>query len=75
MVFIHGVRDVPITVGENARDNHYFISYKFLGHHVKYKLEIDQAEEFEGMLKIKMDKIKVMYFFAESREQIKQFVK
>lgn len=38
-----------------------------MGHNVKYILNMNESEDFENMLKLKIDKMKVIHFFSESR--------
>lgn len=73
MIFIHGLRDIPHQFLMDEKS--YSISYTFLGQNVKYSLNLSKAEDFQNMLKLKLDKMKVMYFFSESREQIVEFIK
>lgn len=40
MVFIHGIRDIPLTILE--KNSSFSISYEFLQQTVRYKLRLDQ---------------------------------
>ena len=74
MVYFHGLRDVPAWVLTSK--NKYHLVYEVLGQHVKVPLKWDSAEVGEdGLVRLKMERIKVFYLFGESREAIKAYIK
>ena len=46
-----------------------------MSHSVRYQLDLQKTENLEDMLKLKLDKMKIIYFFAESRDNIVNFIK
>lgn len=85
MIYIHGIRDIPKHFAEgsdplqsnrSSRSNfNYYLQYKFLGQTVKYPLNLSKAEDFESMLKLKLEKMRIFYFFVEDRKNIVEFIK
>lgn len=73
MIFVHGIRDIPKHFLDTNKN--YSLKYSFLDQTVKYSLNLKNAQDFEDMLKLKIDKIKIMYFFTESRQNIVTFIK
>lgn len=73
MIFVHGLRDIPKHFATDK--GNYYISYSFMSQSVKYQLDLRKTEELDGMLKLKLDKMKIIYFFAESRDNIVDFIK
>lgn len=73
MVFIHGLRDIPTRFLNNSKN--YYLKYELLDQTVSYKIRLNDAQHFEDMLRITLNKMKVIYFFSEGRDNITQFVK
>lgn len=66
MVYIHGVRDIPVAFLK--RESKYHIEYDLFGQKVKVGLKTSACEPTEGdLFKLAIEKIKLFYFFGENR--------
>lgn len=74
MVYVHGMRDIPVQFLDSP--NKYSIQYELLGQKVRFPISFRQHELCdESLFKIVIEKIKIFYFFAEKRDNIKNYIK
>ena len=74
MVYIHGLRDVPNWA--QSSPNKYQLEYSLLGQKIKVPLKWEKSEMGEdGLVKLSLERIKVFYLFAASRDAIKDYIK
>lgn len=79
MIFIHGIRDIPRTMLD--RNSSFSITYEFLQQTIKYKLNFREDAfikpnlENPDLFNIELKKMKIIYFFIENRQEIKELLK
>ena len=74
MIYIHGVRDIPAAFVEKG--SKYYLEYDLLGQKVRVNIRISECSPIQNNLfKVTIEKIKLFYFFAEKRENIKEYIK